>query len=305
MNTQKQKPLGELVSEFLVFLEIGKNRSPRTLENYRHYLNRFLSLVGDKKEPKEITQNTVQSFRIFMNRASPPLSLRTQNYHLCALRSFLKYLQRHDIECLSAEKVDLPKLPERTVDFLTAEETERFFCDMPRETLFEARNYAICETLYSTGLRVSELCSLNREHVDLKTRQFSVRGKGQKMRLVFLTSRSADALQDYLKKRTDNLSPLFLSYARKSKDDIVDGQRRRLTRGVVETVVRNAAFSAGIVKHVTPHTLRHSFATTLLQNGADIRAVQIMLGHSTIATTQIYTHLTDRNLHEIHEKFHH
>lgn len=303
--SEQQKTLGELVSDFLVFLEIGKNRSPRTLENYRHYLQRFLALVGKEKLPKDITQNVVQRFRLAMNRESPPLSLRTQHYHLCALRSFLKYLHKHDIECLSAEKVDLPKLPERTVDFLTPEETELLFRDMPQETLLEARNYAICETLYSTGLRVSELCSLNREHVNLKTRQFSVRGKGQKMRLVFLTERAVNSLTQYLEKRTDALSPLFLSYARKSKDDILDSERRRLTRGVVEAVVRNAAFAVGIVKHVTPHTLRHSFATTLLQNGADIRAVQMMLGHSTIATTQIYTHLTDRNLHEIHEKFHH
>jgi site-specific recombinase XerD len=299
-----QKPIAELTQDFLLFLEIGKNRSPRTLQNYHHYLKRFSDFAGKETTPKDIDQKLVQDFRIFLHRQEPKLSLKTQNYHLCALRSFLKYLHKNDIESLSAEKVDLPKLPERTVEFLTNEEVQMFFDSLPRESILDARNFAICETLYSTGLRVSELCSLNRENVNLKTMQFSVRGKGSKMRIVFLTERAKQAIEKYWEKRTDSLSPAFISHAKKSKEQR-DGEARRLSRPVVESVVRSAALKAGIVKKVTPHTLRHSFATTLLQNGADIRAVQMMLGHSTIATTQIYTHLSDKNLKEVHQRFHH
>lgn len=298
------KPIGELTADFLLFLEIGKNRSKRTLENYHHYLKRFTDFAGKEKKPDEIDQKLIQDFRIYMHRLKPALAIKTQHYHLCALRSFLKYLHKNDIESISAEKVDLPKLPDRHIEFLTKEELVMLFESLPRESLLDARNFAICETLYSTGLRVTELCALNREHVNLKTRQFAVLGKGGKMRIVFLTERATDAIGAYLEKRGDNLSPVFISHAHKSVEEI-DGEKRRLTRAVVETVVREAALNAGIIKKVTPHTLRHSFATTLLTNGADIRAVQMMLGHSTIATTQIYTHLTDKNLKDIHEKFHH
>lgn len=298
-----QKSISELTKDFLLFLEIGKNRSPCTLRNYHHYLKRFTDFAGKEKRPKDVDQKLIQDFRIYLHRQDPELSLKTQNYHLCALRSFLKYLHKNDIESLSAEKVDLPKLPERTVEFLTNEEVQMFFDSLPRESLLDARNFAICETLYSTGLRVSELCALNRENVNLKTMQFAVRGKGSKMRIVFLTDRAKEAIEIYWQKRTDNLNPAFISHAKKSKEQI-DGEARRLSRPVLESVVRNASLKAGIVKKVTPHTLRHSFATTLLQNGADIRAVQMMLGHSTIATTQIYTHLSDKNLKEVHQKFH-
>lgn len=301
--TSSISSLGTLVSDFLIFLEVGKNRSEKTLQNYRHYLGRFSSFYGEKKSITELSQKDLQEFRLFLHRQKKPLSIKTQHYHLCALRSFLKYLQKNDIPSLAAEKVDLPKLPDRTVEFLSAEEVEQFFSVFSQETILEARNYAICETLYSTGLRVTELCNLNREQVNLHTKQFAVRGKGGKMRIVFLTDRAKEAIAKYFEKRNDNLSPVFLSHAKKS-NEVLDGEKRRLSRSVIETIVRNTALSAGIVKKVTPHTLRHSFATTLLQNGADIRAVQMMLGHSTIATTQIYTHLSDKNLKEIHQKFH-
>jgi len=289
--------------DFLLYLEIAKNRSPKTLTNYHHYLGRFAEFFGPARFPEEITVNDIQAYRIDLHRKEPKLSIKTQNYHLVALRSFFKFLQKHDVQTLAAEKVDLPKLPDRHVEFLTKEELVMLFESLPRESLLDARNFAVCETLYSTGLRVSELCSLDRSRVNLKTKQFAVMGKGGKIRIVFLTERAVEALQNYFDKRTDNMEPVFLAHARKSHERI-DGEKRRLTRPVVESVVRAAARTAGLVKHVTPHTLRHSFATTLLQNGADIRAVQMMLGHSTIATTQIYTHLTDRNLKEIHEKFH-
>lgn len=302
--TSSQQTIGEYLQDFLVYLEVAKNRSERTLQNYRHYLRRFSEFSGKETIPHDISQKLIQEFRLFLHRQKPELSIKTQHYHLCALRSFLKYLHKNDIETLAAEKVDLPKLPDRHVQFLDRDELERLFSTLPRESLLEARNYAICETLFSTGLRVSELCALDRQHVNLETRQFAVLGKGGKMRIVFLTERAVEALRHYFDMRVDNLAPVFVSHARKSHEAI-DSEKRRLTRAVVESVVRDSALAAGIVKKVTPHTLRHSFATTLLQNGADIRAIQMMLGHSTIATTQIYTHLSDKNLKEVHEKFHH
>ncbi len=295
--------LSELTHEFLLFLEIGKNRSNKTLENYKRYLNRFLASFGEKKTAKSIDLQSVQNFRLAMNRANPPLSIKTQNYHLVALRSFLNFLHKNDIETLAAEKVDLPKIPDRQIEFLTTEEVEMFFSVHAGDDILSRRNAAMCETLYSTGLRVSELCSLERKNVNLKTKQFSVLGKGGKVRLVFLTEKAVIAISAYLKLRNDALEPLFISHAKKSTE-IIDPEKRRLARSTVESVVRNTALKAGIVKKVTPHTLRHSFATTLLQNGADIRAVQMMLGHSSISTTQIYTHVSDKNLKEIHEKFH-
>lgn len=298
-----EKNMSALVSDFLVYLEVAKNRSPKTLQNYHHYLKRFLNFYGKDKYSEHISLDTIQNYRLYMNRLDPPLSIKTQHYHLVSLRSFLKYLQKNDIESLAPEKVDLPKVPERTVDFLTHEEVEMFFYSFPQESILDARNYALCQTLYSTGLRVSELCNLNRQQVNLKMQQFAVRGKGGKMRIVFLTKDATEAIEQYFEKRTDALDPVFLSHAKKSKE-LMDGEARRVHPVTVATVVKEAALRAGIIKHVTPHTLRHSFATTLLQNGADIRAVQMMLGHKSITTTQVYTHLTDKNLKDVHERFH-
>jgi len=292
-----------LVDDFLIFLEIGKNRSKKTLQNYRHYLKRFLLFFGSQNYPDKISVSEIQNFRLFLNRISPPISIKTQHFHLVALRSFLKYLQKNEIISLSPEKIDLPKIPQREIEFLTKEEILRFFNNFPREKILDARNFAICQTLFSTGMRVSEICSVNRDQINLKTREFSVRGKGQKIRIVFLTPESVEAIENYLQKRTDNLSPLFISHAKKSQE-IFDGEKRRLNRVTIEKIVRDAAIRAGIVKKLTPHTLRHSFATNLLQNGADLRSVQIMLGHESISTTQIYTHVSDRHLKEIHQKFH-
>ena len=289
----------QCVEDFLLFCEIAKNRSEKTLRNYRHYLKRFLKFFGENRSPAEINQNEIQNFRIFLNRFSPRLSIKTQNYHLVAIRSFLKFLHRNDVESLAAEKVDLPKLPDRTVEFLTADEIKRFFEFFETDTILGARNFAICETLFSTGLRVSELCALDRQKINLKTREFSVVGKGGKSRIVFLTEKAAAAIEKYLCFRNDDFPAVFIGHSKKSA-----GKIKRISPVTVAEMVKKAAQKAGIVKKVSPHTLRHSFATTLLQNGADIRAVQMMLGHSTIATTQIYTHITDQNLKEIHEKFH-
>lgn len=297
--SSSEKNCRQRVDDFLLFCEIGKNRSNKTLQNYRHYLYRFLEFFGAERKAEEIDQEAIQQFRIFLNRFTPPLSLKTQNYHLVAIRSFLKYLHRNDVESLAAEKVDLPKLPDRTVEFLTTEEIKMFFSVFETNTIVGARDFAVCETLFSTGLRVSELCALDRDRVNLKTREFSVLGKGGKRRIVFLTETAADAIAQYWGFREDQFSAVFVGHSTKSLHKVT-----RISPVTVAEIVKKTALRAGIVKKTTPHTLRHSFATTLLQNGADIRSVQVLLGHSTIATTQIYTHITDKNLREIHVKFH-
>ncbi len=298
-HNNSPKNCQERVEDFLLFCEIGKNRSNKTLQNYRHYLYRFLEFFGSQRWAHEIDQEVIQNFRIFLNRLLPRLSLKTQNYHLVAMRSFLKYLHKNDVVSLAAEKVDLPKLPDRTVEFLTTEEIQAFFQAFETDTLLGIRDFAVCETLFSTGLRVSELCELDRDRINLKTREFSVLGKGGKRRIVFLTEKAGESIARYLTLRSDANPAVFIGHSKKSNHHIT-----RISPVTVAEIVKKNALHAGIVKKTTPHTLRHSFATTLLQNGADIRAVQMMLGHSTIATTQIYTHITDKNLREIHSKFH-
>lgn len=300
--------LAELIEQFLVHSEIDKNQSQKTIENYKHYLGRFLEFTGDIS-PKKIDYQLIQKYRLHLNRLElkgKTLGKKTQNYHVIALRAFLKYLQKNDVETLSAEKIELPKLPERTVEFLETEEVQKII-EIPDTTKeIGLRDRAVLECLYSTGLRVSELCSLNRDQVNLKTREFAVRGKGNKMRIVFLSEKAKEAITDYLKLRTDNYNPLFISYSKRSlkKVDLEGGESRRLQRDTIELIVGKYRRLAGIVKKVTPHTMRHSFATQLLQNGADIRSVQEMLGHASITTTQIYTHLTNKRLKEVHDKFH-
>lgn len=299
-----------LVTRFLEHAEIGKNQSPKTVENYRHYLQRFVDWIGGDVSPKNISIDKIQNFRLYLNRLEDKnggqlLSVKTQNYHVIALRAFLKYLIKNDIETLAPEKIDLSKIPERTVEYLQRDELQRLFDAVPAEGVQGRRDRAIFETLYSTGLRVSELVSLNRSQVDLQRREFMVRGKGRKPRIVFLSDAAAEAIQSYLKLRDDNFEPLFLNYRHsKKQEDITLGEKRRLSTVMVEYIVRKYARRAGIIKKVTPHVLRHSFATELLMNGADIRSVQEMLGHSSITTTQIYTHLTNKRLREVHEKFH-
>lgn len=300
--------LSVLIEQFLIHAEVDKNQANKTLENYRHYLRRFLEFAGEIQAGK-IDYVLVQNYRLHLNRLEEKgktLSKKTQNYHIIALRAFLKYLQKNDIETLSAEKIELAKIPERTVEFLAREEVEMLLKQVDVSTEIGLRDRAILECLYSTGLRVSELCSLNRDQVNLKTREFAVRGKGKKMRIVFLSERAGNWISQYLKMREDNYEPLFISYSPKSKDkfDLSGGASRRLQRDTIEAIVAKYRRFAGIVKKVTPHTLRHSFATQLLQNGADIRSVQEMLGHSSITTTQIYTHLTNQRLKEVHQKFH-
>ena len=284
-------------------LELERGRSQKTVENYGHYLRRFFAREKIKSAG-DITENKVREFRLWLNRINGDgLSVRTRNYHLIALRMFLKYLAKRDIEALAAEKIELAKVPERDIDIPRHDDLERLLEAPEKMSLSAARrtrDRAMLELLFSTGLRVSELCALNRDSVDLARDEFSVRGKGSKIRLVFLSRAAKDALKKYLDSRGDIEEALFAGTQKKS------ASRRtiRLTTRQVERLVRRYAIVAGIPGKVTPHTLRHLFATDLLMNGADIRSVQAMLGHSSITTTQIYTHMTDRQLREVHKTFH-
>lgn len=299
------------LERFLVYVELEKNRSPKTLENYHHYLHRFGDYFGKDRDLAELQMIDIQQFRLKLNRFEDPkthrtLGIKTQNYHLIALRAFLKYVTKHDVKTLAPEKVELSKIPERSVEFLSKEELVRIFDVVDRKKISGRRDFAILQMLYSTGLRVSELTNLNRESIDLKRREFMIRGKGRKQRIVFVTPLAAESVEQYLLLRDDNFEPLFLSGGRGKKisGDILKGEKKRLTPRSVQNLVGKYARKAGIIKKVSPHTLRHSFATTLLQNGADIRSVQEMLGHASITTTQIYTHITNSRLREVHDKYH-
>lgn len=313
-----------------------------TLRNYDFYLKRFLDWFGNKKKPEDITAEDVRKYRLWLNRLvdvhNIPLKKNTQNYHLIALRSFLKYLAKRDIKTLAPEKIELMKMPDREVHFLTPEEVARLLeaptvvnqdAETPEDVLMKYRDKAILELLFSTGLRVSELSGLKKDHINLKEEEFTVTGKGRKSRVVFISEQSKYWLKKYLDLRHDINPYLFIGHGKvgaskkthtTSKTDKTDKTSKKfkkvvagglpsegdepLTTRTIQRIVQKYAKAAGITKPVTPHTLRHSFATDLLQNGADIRSVQTMLGHSSITTTQIYTHITDRELRNIHKKFH-
>lgn len=296
----------ELKTQFLEYLEIEKNRSAKTVENYNHYLVRFInfSKIG---RPEEISEELIRKYRLYLNRLSDergkPLKKVTQNYHIIALRAFLKYLAKRDIKTVSAEKVELGKQEDRQVTFLEPQELEKFLRAPQGTTVAGLRDRAILETLFSTGLRVSELCSLNCDDIDLKGGEFSVRGKGSKLRVVFLSDQAKAALTTYIDKRSDADEALFIRVPQ--NESFEKYEKLRLTPRSIQRIIKKYATIAGIVgKSVSPHSLRHSFATDLLRNGADIRSVQVMLGHASITTTQIYTHVTDKQLREIHQKFH-
>ena len=284
----------QLLSDYLSYLEIEKNRSPKTRENYEHYLNVFLAFAKIKS-PKEITDQLVREFR--MNLARRDIKKVTQSYYVIALRNFLKYFAKRDIASLSPDKIELPKTPARQVETLAYGDLERLLKAPKSDSLRDLRDKAILETFFSTGLRLAELCSLDR-YLDLERGEFSVRGKGDKIRVVFLSASAKDAVKRYLAKRDDAEAALFVSVSKSGK---VIG---RITPRSAERVVASRALQAGIAKPVHAHELRHSFATDLLMNGADLRSVQELLGHANISTTQIYTHLTDKQLHEVHEAFH-
>lgn len=311
--------IAQLHREFLEHLEIEKGRSLKTLENYSRYLTRFFER-GKIKLPEDITEDKVREFRLWLNRQKTPLGRelkkKTQNYYLIALRMFLKYLIKRKIKSLTPETIDLAKIPERELDLISAGELRRLL-DAPRgENLKALRDKTILELLFSTGLRVSELCSLNIDKIDFNKNEFSVRGKGDKVRLVFVSEDAKSALKKYLDKRADMDEALFVRILTKTFPETrppnssrqrfgaLRGNDARLTPRSVQRIIKYYAIKAGIAKKLTPHGLRHMFATDLLQNGADIRSVQELLGHKNITTTQIYTHISDKHLKETYKKFH-
>lgn len=313
--------LEQLKRQFLEYVEIEKGRALKTVENYNHYLTVFLEQTNTKK-PSDINDNVVREFRLWLNRqpALPKhmqggpasakasimretLSRKTQNYYLIAIRAFLKYLARQEVKTMPSERIELAKVPERSLDLITEEELKRLLEAPKGNELKDLRDKAILELLFSTGLRVSELCSLTRE-INLSSDELSIRGKGGKVRVVFISDYAKKILKEYLAKRKDLDDSLFVQLSKNGK---VQEKRKKslgLTRRSVERIIKYYAIKAGISKKVTPHTMRHLFATDLLSNGADLRSVQALLGHANIGTTQIYTHVTDKHLRDIHKKFH-
>lgn len=311
--------LKQLKQQFLEYIEIEKGRSVKTVENYDHYLSKFLEF-SKNDNPAEITDSSVREFRLWLNRqpaAQEPkkglssgkirgggatLSRKTQNYYLIALRAFLKYLARQEIKTMPAERIELAKVPERSLDLITHEELERLLNSPKGNSIKDLRDRAILELLFSTGLRVSELHSLKSD-INLNSDEMSIRGKGGKVRVVFLSEEAKKAVRNYLSARKDINDALFVQIPKEGKEK-QSKDIGALTKRSFERIIKQHAIKAGISKKVTPHMMRHLFATDLLGNGADLRSVQALLGHSSIMTTQIYTHVTDKHLHDIHKKFH-
>lgn len=299
--------ISALITDFLEYLELERNASQRTIKNYHHYLLRFLEFAGDK-EPAQINLEMVRKYRLYLSRYVDPktkktLKRKTQNFFMIALRAFLRYLARLDIQTLSAEKVELGEQDPSPLKVLETNDLERLL-SMPDTSKKDGlRDKTILELLFSTGLRVSELASLNKDQVNLQRREFGVVGKGGKERVVFISDSASSWLERYLLTRNDNFKPMFVRYQGKV-EVFNNGEKMRLTTRSVERIVEKYVKMAGLTIKATPHTLRHSFATDLLINGADIRSVQEMLGHSNISTTQIYTHVTNRHLKDIHKAFH-
>lgn len=294
-------------TQFLEYLEIEKGLSLKTVENYDRYLTRFFEFANIKDVGK-ITEDKLREFRIHLNRqlgvkvkgqSQTGLKKNTQNYHLIALRTFLKYMMKRGVKTMTPDKIELAKISQRSLDLISGGELGRLLNAPDGDALSALRDKAILHLFFSTGLRVSELASLNRD-LDLSKDEFSIRGKGEKVRVVFLSEDAKDAIKKYLKARKDFNEAMFVQFSNNKSEK----KDTRLTPRSIERLVKKYAIKAGISKKVTPHVIRHSFATDLLQNGADIRSVQMMLGHANIATTQIYTHVTDSQLKDIHRKFH-
>jgi len=305
-----EKDLTTAVRRFLEHLEIEKNCSKLTIRNYEHYLNVLIDFLsdGEKKELTidDITADKVRQFRLYLSRqpgVSGEMKLVTQGYYVIALRSFLKWLIKNDMKVLQPEKLDVPKVKDHSLKFLDSDQVYRLLNQPLNSNKNGARDRAILELLFSTGLRVSELVSLNRDQINLKTREFGVIGKGGRSRVVFISRQAAEWIDKYLKLRMDSYKPLFIRNLRQ-KEIALEDTKTRLTARSVQRLVKRYVRQANLPVAATPHTLRHSMATDLLRGGADLRSVQEILGHKNIATTQIYTHITDARLREVHEKFH-
>lgn len=306
----KNSQIKRKVDEFLEYLEVEKGSSPLTIRNYRHYLYRLINWLEKeniRQNLKDINQDVVRQFRVYLSRLSDgkdgTLSRRTQGYHVISLRSFLRWLIKNDHDVMAPEKIDLPKVSERQIKFLTGEQVDRLLNAPIVSKINGLRDKAILETLYSTGLRVSELVKLDKDKVDLERREFGIVGKGGKARVVFLSTRAAEWIKKYLNKRADRYKALFIRHKGKMGPS-VDDESMRLTVRSVQRMIRKYGKKMKLPVDVTPHVLRHSFATDLLMAGADLRSVQEMLGHKNVSTTQIYTHVTNKQLRDVHEAFH-
>jgi len=312
-NQVTNSELTEYIQMFLEYLEIERNASKLTVRNYRLYLKRFaewFAIHHASKGIKDINVDMVRKYRVYLssfsNEKNENLMRITQSYYIIALRSFLRFLVRNDYETLSPEKIDLPKAESKSLKFLEKNHLKTLFdaVDVKEGNETGFRDRSILELLFSTGLRVSELAKLNRDQINFETREFGVIGKGGRARVVFLSDSASFWLQKYFERREDPWNPAFIRYS-KEKSYENNGEKMRLTTRSVERIVDKYVKSSRIPVKATPHTLRHSFATDLLYNGADLRSVQEMLGHKNISTTQIYTHVTNPQLKEIHKKFHH
>jgi site-specific recombinase XerD len=309
--TDKKSQLDELIGEFLEHLEIERGLSPLTVRNYDFWLRRFsgwLNKFSPRTKLTDIGPSLIRRFRVYLarlpGRNRRPMALTTQSYHVIALRSFLRWCAKVDLPAPSPEKIDVPKARSHSLVFLNPDQLQRLLSAPPADNLQGLRDRALLETLFSTGLRVSELASLNRDQIDLSRREFSVIGKGGRARVVFLSARAAAWLERYLRQRRDHFSPLFIRFAGKKPDPAARDESFRLTPRSIERLVEKYRKRAGISVHVTPHSLRHSFASDLLQGGANLREVQELLGHKNVSTTQIYTHVTNRQLKEVHLRAH-
>lgn len=307
-------PISNLKTDFLEYIEIEKGRSLKTVENYDRYLSRFIK-NQNISNVSDITDRAIRDFRLWLNRQlarknlgqnyqSSTIKKRTQNYYLISIRSFLKFLIKRGYKTIAPDQIELAKVADRSLDLISVDELRRIMNGPDIKTLKGLRDKVIFELLFSTGLRVSELCSLNRD-LDLSRDEFPIRGKGEKVRVVFLSDKAKSVIKEYLEKRDDFDEAMFVQVAGKGGKDLLKKKETiRLTPRSIERIVRFYSIKAGITKKVTPHIIRHSFATDLLSNGADLRSVQAMLGHANITTTQVYTHVTDKHLKEVHKKFH-
>jgi site-specific recombinase XerD len=303
-------PLFGKIHQFLVYLEIERGCSPLTLRNYKHYLERFSRWIGKNRGDFKVTQidqELVRQYRSYLAKISDgkggTLSKRTQSYHVIALRSFLKWLIKNDEKVLAPEKIDIPRTEDRQVKFMTGEQVDRLLNAPTLSNISGKRDKAILEVLFSTGLRVSELTKLNRDGIDFKRREFGIVGKGGRARLVFLSARATEWLELYLNARRDSFKPLIIRHKGLASPD-KDGESMRLSARSIQRMVKKYVAKIKLPVDATPHVLRHSFATDLLMAGADLRSVQEMLGHKNVATTQVYTHVTNKHLKDVHEGFH-
>ncbi len=309
---QSTNSIRQLINSFLDYLEVEKNRSPLTIRNYHHYLISLASYLekslGRSPTLFDINSENVRKFRVHLSKRKNIegnyLKKITQGYYMIALRSFLRWLTKNDRKVMSPEKIDLPKAESHQVKFLTSDQVIRLLNQPTLSGEIGLRNKAILELLFSTGLRVGELVSLNRDQINIKTRELGVIGKGNRPRLVFISVRAQKFLERYLVARTDHYKPLFIRYSGKKPDPSMGGDAVRLTARSIQRMIEKYRKKAGLVIAVTPHVLRHSFATDLLFHGADLRSVQELLGHKNVGTTQIYTHVTNKRLREIHGKYH-